>query len=95
VVRLLRASHIKPWRDSNNVERLGPYNGLPLAPGYDAAFDEGFITFNSSGCIAVSKHLSSEHLSQLGISRTARIEKLGPRQLAYLEYHRAEVFEDS
>jgi 5-methylcytosine-specific restriction protein A len=94
-VKLLRASHIKPWRDSNNFERLDPYNGLPLAPGYDAAFDEGFITFNSIGGIVISEHLSSKHLLQLGISRNARIEKLGPRQLAYLEYHRAEVFENS
>jgi HNH endonuclease len=34
---LLRASHIKPWRDSNNSERLDPFNGLLLSPSYDAA----------------------------------------------------------
>ena len=38
---LLRASHIKPWRDSDNRERLDPYNGLLLSPSYDAAFDWG------------------------------------------------------
>ena len=38
VTELLRASHIKPWRDSNNIERLDPYNGLLLSPAYDAAF---------------------------------------------------------
>jgi hypothetical protein len=29
---LLRASHIKPWRDSTNSERLDRYNGLLLLP---------------------------------------------------------------
>ncbi|QDV39293.1 HNH endonuclease [Tautonia plasticadhaerens] len=29
---LLRASHIKPWRDSDNRERLDAYNGLLLSP---------------------------------------------------------------
>ena len=46
---LLRASHIKPWRDSNNAERLDPYNGLLLSPGYDAAFDKGLITLRLMG----------------------------------------------
>jgi putative restriction endonuclease len=29
---LLVASHIKPWRASNNTERLDPFNGLLLVP---------------------------------------------------------------
>ena len=29
-VEVIRASHIKPWRDSTNPERLDPQNGLPL-----------------------------------------------------------------
>jgi HNH endonuclease len=32
VAELLRASHIKPWRSSDNVERLDQYNGVLLAP---------------------------------------------------------------
>ena len=27
----IRASHIKPWRQSTDEERLDPHNGLPLA----------------------------------------------------------------
>ena len=49
VTELLRTSHIKPWRDSNNVERLDPYNGLLLSPAYDAAFDTGLITSSTTG----------------------------------------------
>jgi hypothetical protein len=29
---LLRPSHIKPWREATNAERLDPYNGLLLTP---------------------------------------------------------------
>ena len=46
---LLRASHIKPWRDSNNTERLDKFNGLLLSPSYDAAFDCGYISFTNGG----------------------------------------------
>src|SRR5262249_6618878 len=51
---LLRASHIKPWRDSNNSERLDPFNGLLLSPSYDAAFDIGLISFREDGGIIFS-----------------------------------------
>lgn len=40
---LLRASHIKPWRDSTNNERLDVTNGLSACPDHDAAFDAGLI----------------------------------------------------
>jgi putative restriction endonuclease len=35
----LRASHCKPWRDSNNDERLDGENGLLLTPSIDHLFD--------------------------------------------------------
>jgi hypothetical protein len=35
----LRASHCKPWRDSNNDERLNGENGLLLTPNIDHLFD--------------------------------------------------------
>ncbi|MCI6530224.1 MAG: HNH endonuclease, partial [Mesosutterella sp.] len=41
---MLLASHIKPWRLSDNCERLDPCNGLLLSPALDRAFDRGFIT---------------------------------------------------
>lgn len=39
LVKTLKASHIKPWRSSNNTERLDVYNGLLLIPNLDSAFD--------------------------------------------------------
>jgi putative restriction endonuclease len=44
--RLLVASHIKPWADSDDVERLDPHNGVAACPTHDAAFDSGLITVN-------------------------------------------------
>lgn len=36
--KFLKASHIKPWRDSSNQERLDKYNGLLLVPNLDRSF---------------------------------------------------------
>jgi predicted restriction endonuclease len=46
---LLRASHIKPWRMSDNSERLDPENGLLLVANLDAAFDAGLLSFTDTG----------------------------------------------
>ena len=39
----LIASHIKPWRESDNDERLSAGNGLLLTPSVDHLPDRGFI----------------------------------------------------
>lgn len=44
---LLRAGHIKPWRDSDGHERLDIANGLAACPTHDAAFDAGLMTVRS------------------------------------------------
>jgi hypothetical protein len=63
-VSLLRASHIKPWSDSNNQERLDPYNGFLLTPNLDVCFDKYFITFNANnGAIIIS-----DRLKKMGIA---------------------------
>lgn len=43
---LLVASHIKPWRECNNTERLDAINGLLLSCLMDKLFDRYFITFD-------------------------------------------------
>jgi len=57
---LLRASHIKPWPDSNNAELPDAYNGLLLTPSYDAAFNSGLISFFDDGSTLLSP-VSSQH----------------------------------
>lgn len=43
---LLVASHIKPWKDCDNKERLDAKNGLLLSSLMDKLFDRHFITFD-------------------------------------------------
>jgi predicted restriction endonuclease len=85
---LLRAAHIKPWCDSNNAERMDVFNGLLLSPSYDAAFDQGLITFSDDGQIQLSSRLPEEEARRLGIYLEARIEGLQQQHRQYLAYHR-------
>jgi len=84
---LLRASHIKPWRDSTNRERLDGFNGLLLAPNVDAAFDRGLLSFDERGRILFSPRLPLSEARRLGIARSVRL-KLSARHLPYLAEHR-------
>jgi len=86
---MLIASHIKPWRDSNNHERLDTYNGLLLTPNLDKAFDNGFISFDSKGNILISEVFESPKI--LGIEANLNI-KFENAHRRYLEYHRDVVF---
>jgi hypothetical protein len=89
---LLRASHIKPWKDSTNYERLDHHNGLLLAPNVDAAFDRGLVSFRDDGQIIISTSLRPEDMRALGIRRNSRLRRVRRRHLPYLQYHRTYVF---
>lgn len=88
----LRASHIKPWKDCNDEEKLNGCNGLLLAPHVDHLFDMGFISFSESGDLIVSSKLDQEVLSRWGIPSTLNVGAFKPEQVAFLDYHRASVF---
>lgn len=89
---LLRASHIKPWRDSNNAERLDPANGLALAINYDAVFDLGLISFDRAGLLMVSSQASREDLSRIGVSLWSRLVDCPEDSQKFLDHHREHVF---
>lgn len=86
--RLLRASHIKPWRDSDNNERIDVYNGLLLSPAYDAAFDAGLVSFSDSGGIIISAALDHDTLTSLAIDPKGKLTKVEGPHLGYLKHHR-------
>jgi putative restriction endonuclease len=85
---IINASHIKPWRDSNNDERLNPYNGLLLIPNFDCLFDKGFISFNDSGKVIVSDHLSKDEIGIFNINPELKLKKVFQDNRKFLEYHR-------
>jgi putative restriction endonuclease len=62
----LIASHCKPWRDSNNEERLDGENGLLLTPSIDHLFDRGFIGFEDSGRLIISPVADHASLQRMG-----------------------------
>ena len=92
-VTLLRASHIKPWKDSNNQDRLNPFNGLLLIPDYDFLFDRGFITFKNNGSVLISQRLSPFARKVFDVDDDLQLRNVFPENKDYLDFHRSEVFE--
>ena len=88
-VSILMASHIKPWKKSNNKERLDPYNGLLLLPNFDKVFDLGLISFDLEGKILISNKLKDYSL--IGIDKGMKI-KILEQHKPYLIYHNEYVF---
>ena len=90
--QLLRASHIKPWRQCSNRERLDPANGLLLTPTLDHLFDRGLITFESDGSIVISESLASSDIAGLGVSTGMRLRWVPDGVVDYMRYHNQHVF---
>ena len=84
---LLIASHIVPWRDSNEFERLDVNNGILLSPTFDALFDKHLISFEDDGQIVLSGDSSLNLFSALGVSGNEKI-KVFEGMKPYLLRHR-------
>ncbi|KAA0570614.1 HNH endonuclease [Azospirillum sp. Sh1] len=91
VSEALRASHIKPWCESENSERLDPNNGLILSATIDALFDRGLISFEDDGAMLLSDAISSNDRSVLGLPAPLRLP-LRDREKDYLALHRSKNF---
>lgn len=89
--RFLVASHIKPWSQSNNHERLDVNNGLLLCPNHDALFDKGYISFEEDGRILISECLDDGTRIFLNINQTMRIG-MNEGQQHYMQWHRKNLF---
>lgn len=90
--RLLVASHIKPWAESDNFEKLDSKNILLLCPMHDALFDKGFISFDEHGKILISKELNEEEQALVNINEDSCINIVSEKQKEYLQYHRNNKF---
>lgn len=89
----LIASHIKPWRDSDNSERLSRFNGLMLTPTPDHLFDKGFISFGDDGKLIYAARVNHEALSKMKIPEEGfNAGRFNPDQIEFLRYHRNFVF---
>ncbi len=90
----LRASHLKPWRDSDNEERLNGENGLLLTPTIDHLFDRGFISFENNGDLLVSPVSHKQSLEKMGVPVETKLNVGGftEGQKGFLDFHREDIF---
>jgi hypothetical protein len=84
----IRASHIKPWRECTDEERLDPHNGLPLVASLDALFDAGLISFDADGFILVSPEIGVEEQKVFRLEGCKLREQPTPEMAKYLAFHR-------
>jgi hypothetical protein len=92
-IRHLRASHIKPWRKSDDNEKIDGHNGLLLSPHVDHLFDRGWVKFNNEGVLIPSTKLEPEVLTSWRIEPPIDPAPFVGGQVEYLEYHREFVFQ--
>ena len=96
--RILRASHIKPWRFATNSERLDPKNGFILSPTFDVLFDQGLITFKADKTVQISSQISEETVRKIGVSDGSTFKDLPislsdhSKRIGFLKYHQEEIF---
>ncbi|MBO1626149.1 HNH endonuclease [Bacillus sp. SY8(2021)] len=84
--RVLIASHIKPWSESTNEERLDVNNGLLLCPNHDALFDKHLISFDGRGKIVISETLNEMVRTFMNLNDRMQVN-LTAEQLNYMQDH--------
>jgi len=83
IQQAIRASHIKPWSESTNEERLDAFNGLPLLATLDALFDRHLISFDGMGKMLISSELTKAE-RQLVLPKERRLRQLPHAKTAKL-----------
>jgi len=86
---LLRASHIVPWAECTDEQRLDVHNGLLLSALWDAAFDKGLVGFADDGRPLASPELGEVARRALAFETAPRIPGLREEHRRNLALHRA------
>jgi len=89
----LIVSHIKPWRNCSNEEKLDGNNGLLMCPHMGYLFNKGLISFADNGEVKISKYLAPEILGAWNLCKR-NVGVFNPEQIKYLSYHRKSVFRE-
>lgn len=84
---ILIASHIVPWANSTDEERLDVNNGLLLSPVYDALFDRHLISFDNKGKILLSSGIDTDAYTKIGVTGKEQIVNLSMYNEKYLKRH--------
>ena len=89
---LLIASHIKPWSESNEMERRDVNNGLLLCSPIDSLFDKYYISFLNDGTLVISESLGLNAKKVFGITKGMRLtERPNLETQKYLLHHRGKL----
>jgi 5-methylcytosine-specific restriction enzyme A len=88
---ILIASHIVPWKDASDEQRLDVNNGILLSPNYDALFDKNLISFENNGKIIISDRLAHSNYKVLGLTGNENIKQLNSENHFYLDKHRSRL----
>ncbi len=94
-LKLLVASHIKPWRLCTNArERLDGNNGLLLTPSADLLFDRGFMSFADDGRPIFSDAIAISDIRKFNFPALSLPfhRPFVTAQLTYLDFHRESIF---
>ena len=92
ITTVLIASHIHPWKDATDEERLDVGNGILLSPNLDALFDKHLISFEDNGKILISKLLSENQKDVLGLDGLS-LRIIYEDMIKYLTKHRKVFYE--
>ena len=87
ILPILISSHIIPWSESDDQERLDVENGILLSPLYDALFDKHLISFEDDGKIVISERLKGKNIHRFSINEETRIN-VSKGMIKYLRRHR-------
>ena len=92
----LIASHIKPWRESSNLEKTDPHNSLLLTPNFDKLFDRGVISFSPSNGKIILPEIQTKKMwanfNRMHINEDITLRALPNGVGEYLEYHNQYVY---
>lgn len=89
----LIGSHIRPWRESDNKQRLDGENGFLLTPTVDHLFDRGFISFENTGKLLIAPVADMLSLPKMGIPEAGySVGAFTSKQKEYLDFHRDMIF---
>ncbi|MCH4082593.1 MAG: HNH endonuclease [Atopobiaceae bacterium] len=97
---LLVASHIKPWKASDEHEKVAADNGILIDALHDKAFDKGLMTLDDSNGIlrfVVSEKVSKDDASMRLIwaynGQELRVPRRFPPRHEFIEYHNDMIFQ--
>lgn len=94
---LLWSSHLKPWRDSNEKEKVDSKNAILLSSIFNDLLDKGLMSFENNGKIIFSSKLSDYTKTHVKnqIKNSKYFLKIRENtNKNYLEFHRKNIFKN-